>query len=147
MASSFLISSHPVDMFSLSLHRNENSLDKKEGSEMNTCGDVAAAYGIDPKSVKSMACIPVHDALGNVVAVIQAINKVGTGTVPSGQFLRRRNTMNWKEKGFTKEDVQVLQALATRISITFEGMQSENEKVHLRDTIKILKEHGTLQLQ
>lgn len=110
--------------------------------------DVATAYGIDAKSVKSMACIPVHDALGNVVAVIQAINKVGTGTVPSGQFLRRRNTKNWKEKGFTKDDVQVLQALATRISITFEGMSSENQKVHLRDTIKILKEHGTpLRLQ
>lgn len=116
-------------------------MDKKEGGTTNS--DVSAAYGIDAKNIKSTACIPVHDALGNVVAVIQAINKVGTGTVPSGQFLRRRNTKNWKEKGFTKDDVQVLQALATRISITFEGMQSENQKVHLRDTIKILKEHGT----
>jgi GAF domain-containing protein len=110
-------------------------------------GNVAAAYGINAKSLKSMTCVPVHDALGNVVAVIQAINKVGTGTVPSGQFLRRRITVDWKEKGFTKDDVQVLQALATRISITFEGMQRENQKLHLRDTIKILREHGTLQLQ
>lgn len=144
-SASHLIYLHSNILFLL-FWKYDRSLDKKEGDTKNS--DVAAAYGIDAKNVKSMACIPVHDALGNVVAVIQAINKVGPGTVPSGQFLRRRDTKNWKEKGFTKDDVQVLQALATRISITFEGMQSENQKVHLRDTIKILKEHGTpLQLQ
>lgn len=85
-------------------HITGSSTDKEDVQEQTGCGgdcssDVARALGISPHDIQSMVCVPVHDARGNVVAVIQAINKVGTGTVPSGKFLRRRNTKNWKDKG------------------------------------------------
>jgi len=43
--------------------------------------------------------------------------------------------------GFDSSDIQVLQALATHISVSLQNMHEEGE-ASLRDTINILKEHG-----
>jgi hypothetical protein len=78
---------------------NDEDEEGRSSGSSDCTSDVAKALGISPDDIKDMVCVPVHDARGNIVAVIQAINKVGTGTVPSGQFMRRRATTNWKEKG------------------------------------------------
>ncbi|GMH79403.1 hypothetical protein TL16_g08133 [Triparma laevis f. inornata] len=80
---------------------------------------------------KSMVCTPVIDSEGNVIAVVQAINKVAEG----GQQLGRR-------KGFNQKDLQVLQALGSHISVALQGLDAEDEGVRFKDTIKMLKETG-----
>jgi GAF domain-containing protein len=74
-------------------------------------------------SVQQMVVVPVLDARGRAIGVIRATNKKG---------------------GFTNQDVQILTSLAGHISVSLQSVyldQAEDE-VRLRDTIRILKEHG-----
>ncbi|GMI06890.1 hypothetical protein TrVE_jg13039 [Triparma verrucosa] len=79
---------------------------------------------------KSMVCTPVIDSEGNVIAVVQAINKI------SDEAGGRRR------KGFNQKDLQVLQALGSHISVALQGLDAEDEGVRFKDTIKMLKETG-----
>jgi hypothetical protein len=47
------------------------------------------------------------------------------------------------DAGFTPKDMQVLQALASHVSVSLQNMHSKDSTMSLRDTIQILKEHGT----
>jgi hypothetical protein len=45
--------------------------------------------------------------------------------------------------GFTSNDVQILKALASHISIALRSLSKDDADVTMRDTIRTLKEHGT----
>ena len=83
---------------------------------------------------RNMLCVPVMDGEGNTIAVLQALNKVNheKGTVSS----------------FTDRDVNVLQALASHISVSLQELCSEalektnGEESSLKQKIQVLKESG-----
>lgn len=89
---------------------------------------------IPRENVGAMLCVPVFDSHGNVIAVIKAINKIAKGSASPSD--------DWKGGGFTTNDVKVLHALATHVSVSLENLYDEEDKVSLRDTIHILREHG-----
>lgn len=122
---------------------------------------------IDPTSVKGMICVPVFDSSGRAIAVIQAINKIGKGIASNegqpdeseggGKSSGYRGgaydthcdsrdlTMNGglpRHAGFTERDVQVLKVLASHVSVSLQSMYEEEAELTLRDTMKVLKEHG-----
>lgn len=72
------------------------------------------------ETVKNMACVPVLDAQGRAIAVLQATNK---------------------EHGFSDTDVQILKALASHISVALQRLGTD-EEVGLKDTIQMLKDYG-----
>jgi GAF domain-containing protein len=122
-----------------------------------------------PQNVRHMVVVPVLDANGNAIAVIQGMNKLRKpqketslfSKLVSGRDLEEQqqqqeaaatatttssSTSSSSNKGFTDHDVQILMALASHISV---GLQQsmyrdpdEEAEVRLRDTIRILKEHG-----
>ncbi len=105
------------------------------GGEIVNVADVQTHPDYDPeisviqhlhkgKSIKQMLCVPVLDRYGNTIAVIQATNK------EDGLHGR-----------FSKADENVLQALATHISVTLQNYNSEGS-TSLKEIIQILKEHG-----
>ena len=84
-----------------------------------------------------MACVPVFDSQGRVIAVIQAINKVRKGDLRETDAPTRKSG-----GGFTTSDVQVLKVLASHVSVALQAMFDQESELSLRDTIRILKEHG-----
>lgn len=90
--------------------------------------------GSIPLFLKHMVVVPVLDGQGRTIAVIRALNKKAHGTVgsPTGH------------QGFTDADVQILKSLASHISVSLQSVfrDEEHEEMRLRDTIRILKEHG-----
>jgi hypothetical protein len=86
--------------------------------------------------MRQMLVVPVLDRQGRAIAVIRAMNKVEGGGETGG--------------GFTDQDVLILKSLASHISVSLQSMYKEEEKdedARLRDTIRILKEHGIDGLQ
>lgn len=94
--------------------------------------------GIPLEKVGGILCVPVFDSHGNVIAVIKALNKIGTGSASPSD--------DWKGGGFTSSDVRVLKALATHVSVSLENLYDAEDKVSLRNTMHILREHGVSQL-
>jgi len=93
--------------------------------------------------IRSMVCVPVMDANGRAIAVLQAINK----QLPPGQQPPRQEQLPGTEAriGFTQSDVQVLKALASHIGVALQrmyGEQADNEEMRLKDTITMLREYG-----
>ena len=77
------------------------------------------------RKINHMICVPVLDVYGNTIAVIQATNKKeGSST-----------------EGFSQSDEQILQALATHISVSLQNMHSETD-TSVKEVIQILK-NGT----
>jgi len=97
------------------------------------------AKSVTNHGIKSTICIPVFDVHGNVIAVIQALNKVCEGYIAKHQQQR----VGSKRRGFTPDDVQVLQALASHVSVSLQDQDEEDVQTNLKSTIKILKEQGT----
>jgi hypothetical protein len=93
--------------------------------------------------IRNMLCVPVLDANGRAIAVIQAINKVGQGTAESKQRIKPSTR---PQGGFTPNDVQILKALASHITVSLQRMNSgeADEDMRLRDAITTLKEHGLM---
>ena len=86
---------------------------------------------------RSMVVVPVLDAQGRVIAAIKAVNK----TTASADMDERASVGNV----FTKQDVAILTALASHISVSLQAVYQgpdEQADVRLRDTIRILKTHG-----
>jgi GAF domain-containing protein len=86
---------------------------------------------------RTMVVVPVLDAQGRSIAVIKAVNK----KTASADMDERASVGNM----FTKQDVAILMALASHISVSLQAVYQgpdEQAEVRLRDTIRILKTHG-----
>ena len=109
-------------------------------------------YVVEPSSVsnpinapvtRSMLCIPVMDSAGRPIAVIQAINKVGKGREDEEHIL---GSLANEPRTFTENDVQILKALASHISVSLQRMYEQaggdEAEMRLKDTIQMLKTYG-----
>lgn len=85
------------------------------------------------QQIRNMVCVPVLDSQGRAIAVIQATNKT----------LKRKGTHPFSKSqgGFTENDVQILKALASHITVSLQRM-NHDEGMRLKDTITMLKEQG-----
>jgi GAF domain-containing protein len=97
--------------------------------------------------VKHMAVAPVLDSNGKTIAVIRAFNKVAEGSLVGGtNATKAGDKSKGLRRGFTNNDMQVLKALASHISVSLQIMYQEKGEedaaVGIKDTIRILKEHG-----
>jgi GAF domain-containing protein len=81
-----------------------------------------------PDQLKHMLVVPVLDGQGRTIAVIRALNKKAS----SGK------------NGFTDTDVQILKNLASHITVSLQSFfrDEDKEEMRLRDTIRLLKQHG-----
>ena len=80
------------------------------------------------------------DSKGNVVAVLQAINKVHRGIARRDSMVRVSG-----RRSFSRTDVSVLQVLASHVGVSLQTMmmnENPEEEMSLKHTIKILKEQG-----
>lgn len=78
------------------------------------------------EQVNSIVCVPVFSKDRKVIAVLEGINKRGG-------------------EGFSENDVNVLQALASHVSVALQSLTAvdeEDAKVRLKDMIQILKAHA-----
>lgn len=109
-------------------------------------------YVVEPSSAsnansapvtRSMLCIPVMDSAGRPIAVIQAINKVGKGREDDEHIL---GSLANEPRTFTENDVQILKALASHISVSLQRMYEQaggdEAEMRLKDTIHMLKKYG-----
>jgi len=107
-------------------------------SEMVAGGEVK-----DQNTVRNMVCVPVLDSQGRSIAVIRAVNKVGKGRGDTDDVNGGGGASG--SGSFTSNDVQILKALASHISVSLQRMYDANreeEELRLKDTIRILKEYG-----
>jgi len=97
---------------------------------------------MDPSlKISNMVCVPVLDAHGRAIAVIQAINKVSKGSLSDKENDKSIPLLS-PHRGFTNNDVQVLKALASHISVSLQRMYEElggEEELRLKDTISMLR--------
>jgi tRNA-specific adenosine deaminase 1 len=93
--------------------------------------DFNPSYDSSTFKTKSMCCVPVKDVEGRVVGVVQAINKLP----------QRRETGGGGrvKKGFTTEDLGILQQLGNHAAVFMQGMDEGMEELRFRDTISIIK--------
>jgi len=99
---------------------------------------------------RSMICCPVFDSEGGVIAVISATNKTDRGSSKaSSSSSTGTGPVSYEARAFSANDVQVLQALATHVSVALRSLENSEEdaRVSLATTIRILKEHGAGALQ
>jgi tRNA-specific adenosine deaminase 1 len=126
------------------------------------------------RNTKTMICVPILDSAGRPIAVLQAVNKIETppkhennkandrlsqflssnnksssGTTKDDDTTNNKTEMTSKPNTFlrfTENDVQILKALASHISVSLQRMYEQAEgdeaEVRLHDTIQILKEYG-----
>ena len=95
-------------------------------------------YGGDiPDHLKHMVVVPVLDGQGRTLAVIRALNKVSPP--------KSTTTTSLTKNGFTDADVRILKNLASHISVNLQGFFRDQgkEEMRLRDTIRLLKQHGS----
>lgn len=122
--------------------------------------DLYEEDGSVPEHLKNMVVVPVLDGQGRTIAVIRALNKIPdanrqsggkpaeTGTIAAarGMLVRAatRRIVTPPPEGFTDADVQILKSLASHVSVSLQRLfrDEEHEEMRLRDTIRILKEHG-----
>lgn len=126
--------------------------------------------GSIPENLKHMIVVPVLDGRGQAIGVIRALNKQPQRsrgvTTNAKQTSLEAAVLAAKEGndpeaaaavmqvgggamvvapgGFTDADVQILKSLASHISVSLQSVfrDEEHEEMRLRDTIRILKEHG-----
>jgi hypothetical protein len=83
------------------------------------------------------------DSAGRPIAVIQAINKVGKGREDEESIL---GSLDNEPRTFTENDVQILKALASHISVSLQRMYEQADgdeaEMRLKDTIHMLKKYG-----
>lgn len=82
--------------------------------------------------MKSCLVVPVLDPHGRRIAVIRAMNKKSS-----------------EDGKFTEHDVQILQSLASHLSVSLSSAYRDDgeKEVNLRDAIRILKEQGNKRIQ
>jgi len=115
---------------------------------------------------RHLMIVPVKNARGDIIGLLQAVNKQ-----PPRQRKRRKSHVvhvalddddfddDYKDddeddddpaplppqkntyRGFTEGDVQILQALASHLSVYLRNASDEDEKLCLKDTIRLLKRH------
>jgi GAF domain-containing protein len=102
--------------------------------------DVYEPDGSIPQHLKHMVVVPVLDGQGRAIAVIRAMNKQ-----QEQEQQGQGGTIHSHGSGFTDQDVQILKTLASHISVSLQSVyqqDEDDEEMRLRDTIRILKEHG-----
>lgn len=120
--------------------------------------DFVPEYAAEPETshskkthtTQSMLCIPVMDSAGRPIAVIQAINKVGKGRDDeddaSSVALHGSSSLEEGTRSFTENDVQILKAVASHVSVSLQRMYEqaggEEAEMRLKDTIQMLKKYG-----
>jgi len=109
-----------------------------------------------PSQVKNMVVVPVLDQQGRTIAVIQAMNKISGGQDGNKNSKLNRNKKYSEtetlQHGFTDHDVQILMTLASHISVSLQSIyvdatEQDEEELRLKNTIRILKEHGISGIQ
>lgn len=97
--------------------------------------DYYEADGSIPSHLKSMVVVPVLDSQGQAIGVLRALNKLSS---------EASSASGGGGSGFRESDVQILKSLASHISVSLQGVfrDEHDEEMRLRDTIRILKEHG-----
>ena len=113
---------------------------KDVDSEPDFCQEMTG----QTQKVKNLVCVPVLDSEGRAIAVIRAFNKVDEGSLRSSTK-KPGDSKEIQRRGFTNNDVQVLKALASHISVSLQYMYQEREAdaaMGVKETIRILKEHG-----
>lgn len=120
-------------------------------SEPDFAKDHVVGQSRPGEKIRNMVVVPVLDSQGKTIAVIRAFNKVGHGSIHNRESDNRgtpteRELLDIQQRGFTDQDVQVLKALASHISVSLQFLyyqdNEEDEELRIRDTIRILKEHG-----
>jgi tRNA-specific adenosine deaminase 1 len=107
----------------------------------------------EESDVRCMLCVPVMDSSGRPIAVLEAVNKVAKGveddqddTDYSQHAPVALGELPSKEpKSFTENDLQILKALASHISVNLQRMfehGDEDDESRLKDTIRLLKDYG-----
>eukprot|EP00592_Proboscia_alata_P001593 CAMPEP_0194369400 /NCGR_PEP_ID=MMETSP0174-20130528/17694_1 /TAXON_ID=216777 /ORGANISM="Proboscia alata, Strain PI-D3" /LENGTH=481 /DNA_ID=CAMNT_0039146311 /DNA_START=48 /DNA_END=1493 /DNA_ORIENTATION=- len=113
-------------------------------------------YSVRGAETKSMLIVPVFDSRGNVIAAIQAVNKINPikqdgeeseGGINIHQYLTSGGRSKNKV-GFTNSDRQIMQALASHVSIflrKYDVNQKDliEEKGEMIDAIRNLSRHKT----
>ena len=105
-------------------------------------------YGGDiPDHLKHMVVVPVLDGQGRTLAVIRALNKVSPpkSTNTTSTLSSSSSAFSVTKNGFTDADVRILKNLASHISVNLQGFFRDQgkEEMRLRDTIRLLKQHGS----
>jgi hypothetical protein len=102
-----------------------------------------------------MLCVPVTNSEGKTIAVVQAINKLDTGTASiqrrtSSKARLERHASRIKREGvgqvgFNHNDLRTLQSLCSHIAVALERLDGsdEDEGKDLKETIRLLKNGGT----
>lgn len=91
--------------------------------------------------IQAMVCVPVFDSRGQVIAILQGINKVKRG-------ITRRDSHYTAQHGyFTKTDESILKVLASHIAVSLQNMYEADVELSLRETIDILKTQGLAGLE
>jgi len=102
--------------------------------------------GFRDDNVDSTICVPILDIHGNVIAVIQAINKLGTDSstiMIEGENMDNNTSTIKNAKGFTLNDIGFLQGLSTHLSIMLHDIMYENKKsISAQEKIKMLEEYA-----
>jgi GAF domain-containing protein len=130
-------------------------------SEVTLEPDYVPEYAVEPGALnsnatvtRSMICIPVMDSAGRPIAVIQAINKVGKGREddddddgePALVIPGLLSSSLEGPRSFTDNDVQILKALASHVSVSLQRMYEQADgdeaEMRLKDTIQMLKKYG-----
>ena len=110
--------------------------------------DFSKELAAEQETIRNMVCVPILDSVGRTIGVLRAMNKTQEGSIGRGSSGPKSGaqTEEIQRKGFTNNDVQVLKALASHISVSLQYMyqddKEEDAAMGVKDTIKILKEHG-----
>ena len=101
----------------------------------------------DAYHMKEFLVVPILDGQGRTIGAIRALNKVSDGsTADDSSEDDKTARRDHQDVGhFTDDDVMILKALATHISVSVQSLYQDltDEDARLRDTIRILKEHRT----
>lgn len=107
--------------------------------------DFNPSYDSGTFKTKSMCCVPVKDVEGRVVGVVQAINKVAQRSPTRGGGPGNPGKRHTRvKKGFTMDDLGILQQISNHAAVFMQGMDEGMEELRFRDTLKLLnKGEGT----
>jgi tRNA-specific adenosine deaminase 1 len=107
----------------------------------------------EESDVRCMLCVPVMDSSGRPIAVLEAVNKVAKGVEDELDDIDNNHPIpvalgelpSKEPRSFTENDLQILKALASHISVNLQRMfehGDEDDESRLKDTIRLLKDYG-----
>jgi len=114
---------------------------------------VPDSYDYEPLN---MICVPVLDGNGRTIGVLQAVNKIQKDNETNEKAgdnedgTEEQVNENEEINGFEDSDINILQALASHVSVSlqrmyYEGAGVEEEEHEMKKTIQILKTSGLVE--